>query len=160
VQAQLCIIKPQGDLTWEIGSDFSAFLRPYIADTSITEVFFDFSLTNYLDSTSLGIIAHFLKNARKRNCTVKGFAPKENVQRILDDVGFSKIMEISTEMIQGDYSMNEISFSSKKPTTDMAVLLRDAHKMLTEIDEKNRSTFSNVIRDFEQDIENKSQSDG
>ena len=140
-----CIVMLIDDITWEISADLDTFLGCIVNDVVFKEIFFDLSKTAYMDSTSLGVLAHFKRIALERNISLSLLNPSELIFKNLQDVGLNKIFEIRHFNYNEQLKVNAIPSSKKYSSREISVLVRKTHLALMGIDEKNRTQFSQIV---------------
>ncbi|MBN2008776.1 STAS domain-containing protein [candidate division KSB1 bacterium] len=99
----------------------------------------------YLDSTSLGLIAKIARFTHLHHYPKPTiFSTNENVNMILQSMGFDDIFVIrdaNAESIDGLVAVEQRTMN--KQETHKMVL--EAHKILMDLNEKNKEAFQNVV---------------
>jgi anti-anti-sigma factor len=144
-----CIIKLIGVITWEVSADLDTFLTCVLNEVVLKKVYFDLSETSYMDSTSLGVLAHFKRLTSQFTVTFSILNPSEEIHKNLQDVGLTRIFEIEHISIEHSSSGNPIPSSKKYTPKEIGALVKKTHLALVNIDEKNRELFDTIIKSIE-----------
>ncbi len=147
----LLLIKIQGSSTM----DNVEPLRYFIKNMDIKnydKILIDFEETNYLDSTSLGLIAHMAVNFMKiKKEKVLFINLNDELKNTFISFGFKNIANIINDkyMELENLKLYELPKSSKKIKPEDILL---AHKQLFELNDSNKKIFKNVIELLEKEI--------
>ena len=144
-----CVIMLTGEVTWEISADLDTFLSCILNETTFKRIFFDLSKTIYMDSTSLGVLAHFKRNALDKEIAVSILNPAELILRTIQDVGLNRIFEIKYTEIKNCSQMSPIPSSKKYSSREISTLVKKTHLALISINEKNRNQFSEIVKSID-----------
>jgi anti-anti-sigma factor len=148
-----CIIKLIGVITWEVSAELDTFLSCVLNEVVLKKVYFDLSKTSYMDSTSLGVLAHFKRHTTQYTVTFALLNPSEDIFKNLQDVGLTRIFEIERITIENASSGNPIPSCKKYSPKEIAALVRKTHLALVHIDEKNKVLFDSIINSIDVEIE-------
>lgn len=151
-KSQVYCIKIIGHIRFPAISWFSLLLDRIFKNKFLEDIFIDMTETIYLDSTNLGGLADLaLQSQRKYNLKPTIISIHEEVDEMIENIGFHKIFTVIHE--PKDLSDNLQVFTgteiSDKQKTEM---IYNAHKVLSELNEKNKDHFKNVIDLLESDI--------
>lgn len=148
------IIKVVGKGTMEYCSDLFQLLSSKIENEKIENIYFELSLTTYLDSSFIGVIVSVYKKLKKnQNANVILLNPSEKVKEILNTMGLMEIIPIQEEsgLKNADVSI-EIQRKLEKNYNDIRVLL-ESHQNLMELNSENKKKFSLVEEMLKKELE-------
>lgn len=140
-----CIVILRAEITWEISADLDTFLGCILNEAVFKKIFFDLSETAYMDSTSLGVLAYFKRNALKKGIKVSILNPTELILTNLRDVGLNKIFEIEYSDVKNNSHINPIPSSKKYSSREISALVRKTHLALINISEQNKGKFNDIV---------------
>ena len=102
-----------------------------------------------LDSTTLGLLAKLGLHCRKQyGIDVQVFCQNPSILRTLDCMGFDELFDIIQEV--PDFSAKLQSIASVTPEVDeIRKQVLEAHKLLVQLNPKNSSEFTDLIRTLE-----------
>jgi len=145
------VVKLIGEIRVPICTTLDSFIETMFCDNQLNSVLIDLSETHLIDSTALGLLAKIAIRSRKRlNLKPLIISTEPDVTRILDTMGFEKVSNIVHEKPVKSPQMSEIpSVSCDEGSACDKVL--EAHRILMELNEKNRETFKNVVAALEAD---------
>lgn len=147
--AGVYVIKMVGDVRLTLCISFDQFISTMFEADDFASIIFDLSQAEAIDSTTLGLMAKIsiLASQRKQLRPVI-ISTSPGINRLLDTMGFSEIFDIMTELPdqlrvsqcleEGD--VDELSARQK---------VLEAHKILMELNEKNRETFQDLVKTLE-----------
>jgi len=140
------VLRLRGDVraTWCAALD--ALLERMFADAALRAVVIDLRETTNIDSTMLGLLARIAIRCRTRlNMQPVLIEPNADIRRLLDSMCLDSVFRIADEAV--DVAGCEC-VELQVPETSEADLRRqvaDAHRVLMDIDERNRAVFSEVV---------------
>lgn len=140
-----CFVKLTGYSSYIKCAAFKEFVDELIKNQSYEEIYIDLSETEYLDSTSLGILAKMAEYMlEKKNKKAVIYSVKPDINKLLESVGFQSVFDIdSADKIT---PQNYFLLEDKQVTKDkLSDILLDSHKSLMGMNDTNRKTFSDVI---------------
>lgn len=146
------VIKIVGNATMKNSKTLEDYFNNILKDGK-KEIILDFGECNYLDSTTLGVIARMsLEVDKKWNTKLYEINVSNMIRSTLNSTGIYDLMGHSKK--EGD----DLSFSGLKNRTflsdeDKAKHILEAHRTLMELSKENEAVFSNVVRLLEKDIQ-------
>jgi anti-anti-sigma factor len=140
-----CVVRLIGAITWEISADLDTFLGCVLNEIVIKKVYFDLSQTSYMDSTSLGVLAHFKRHTFQYHVVFSLLNPSEEIFKNLHDVGLTRIFEIVRSNVPPS-SGSPVPSSKKYSPKEISALVRKTHLALVSLSEKNRELFDHIIK--------------
>ncbi|HEX2956040.1 MAG TPA: STAS domain-containing protein [Chitinispirillaceae bacterium] len=146
-----CTIRLIGAITWEVSADLDTFLSCVLTEIAIKQVYFDLSQTTYMDSTSLGVLAHFKRHTFQYHVIFSLLNPSEDIFKNLHDVGLTRIFEIIRNSEEQLPPGSPVPSSKKYSPKEISALVRKTHLALAGIDEKNRELFDHIIKSIDGD---------
>ena len=160
-QKGACVLKLLGRLTHTLGDDFDVLIEEEIlGGERLERILIDLSELESIDSTILGLLA---KIARRRLDSSQKkptlFAPNENISRILNSMGFPAVFDIVHMPLLVSTSCKPIP-KAGEGARDMGQLMLDAHRLLQEMNEKNRDTFQTVVEILGKELQKKRNTSG
>jgi anti-anti-sigma factor len=142
------VLKFINNITWLVSSTLSNFITCSLKNKQISHLYIDLSETTYIDSTILGVFVHF-KNARHvTNVETILVAPSKTCDEILSSVGLHKIFLIETSISSNPGIFYELPLDEKLSTEEIAEIIKDAHRDLMNLNDKNKELFSPVVEGF------------
>ena len=144
------VIKFVGDVRLTLCARLDNFLEKMFRSKTFSGVLVDVSDAENIDSTSLGLLAKLaIKNQKNTNTRPIILSPNENITRLLDSMGFSKIFDIRGHL---EYSANGDLNEIPDVVADESAMrekIIDAHKVLMDLNEKNHDTFKTLVTSLE-----------
>jgi len=140
-----CVIRMEGRLTHTLGVAFGLFIERLFNDESVNAVIVDLSLTDYMDSTMLGLLgklANRAQHARQQKVTLT--APSDNVQQLLSHIGFDDVFIIENDWCPLATNTQALPPAEASRDTQTRVVW-NAHKLLMSLNETNAAQFKNVV---------------
>lgn len=146
------VIKIIGNATMKNSKTLEDYFKNILQDEK-KEVILDFSECNYIDSTTLGVIARMsLEVGKKWNTKLYEVNVSNMIRSTLNSTGIYDLMGHSKK--EGE----DISFSGLKNRNfltdeEKAKHILEAHRTLVELSKENEAVFSNVVRLLEKNIQ-------
>jgi anti-anti-sigma factor len=140
-----CVVRLIGAITWEVSADLDTFLGCVLNEIVIKKVYFDLSQTTYMDSTSLGVLAHFKRHTFQYQVVFSLLNPSEEIFKNLHDVGLTRIFEIVRSQEQ-PASGSPVPSSKKYSPKEISALIRKTHVALINLNEKNKELFDHIVK--------------
>ena len=119
---------------------------------ALEDVLLDISEAEYFDSTNLGLLAKIASQMQKRfNRKVTLFSTNPNINFLLDNMGLSKVFII---VDKPDFSVENLRQIPDLQATERerALVILEAHRLLMDMNEKNRETFKDIVELLEKDV--------
>ena len=145
------VVKLVGDIRVPICATFDGFIENMFHDARLNSVVIDLSEASVVDSTALGLMAKIAIQMRKRfNQKPLIICTRPDISRILATMGFEKVFNIVHEAPVKNPPMSEMPTipCSQGSACDKVL---EAHRILMEMNEKNRETFKDVVAALEYD---------
>lgn len=139
------VLKFRGDVRFTICSALNRHLDSLFAKQQIQDILIDLTETQALDSTSLGLlakIANFLHDQSGNKATI--FSTNEDINRILESVGFYQIFQIVEQPTTVGTSPQPIQQDSGSDTETTETIYQ-AHCILCDLNDENKQMFQNVV---------------
>lgn len=139
------VLKFRGDVRFTICSALNRHLDSLFAKQQIQDILIDLTETQALDSTSLGLlakIANFLHDQSGNKATI--FSTNEDINRILESVGFYQIFQIVEQPTTVGASPQPIQQDSGSDTETTETIYQ-AHCILCDLNDENKQMFQNVV---------------
>jgi len=139
------IIKLIGDIRYTMSCSVDDFLEQSFARENGGDMLIDFSEVECIDSTSLGLLAKVANFMRERfTRKVALISPNQDVTQLLDSVGFTEVFEIRQDGAFPLEGMQRLRLL--EPTkAELTKTMFEAHQVLSDMNEKNRETFKDVV---------------
>ncbi len=135
-----------GTLKYTSGSKFDAFLdNLFEKKPTFEDIVIDLSEAAFLDSTNLGFlarIAEFMNEKNGKKVTI--YSPKEDINKLLESVGFDEVFVLVKDIDKTGKEMKEISLDGDGDRSRSSMML-DAHKALINVCQKNADKFCDVV---------------
>ncbi len=148
-----CVVRLIGAITWEVSADLDTFLGCVLTEVVIKKVYFDLSQTTYMDSTSLGVLAHFKRHTFQYHIIFSLLNPSEDIFKNLQDVGLTRIFEIVRSNEVQSTPGSPVPSSKKYTPREISALVRKTHLALVNINDKNREMFDHIIKTIDNENE-------
>ena len=145
---ELYIIKFVGEIRYTMGCALEKFLEQLFSQRDFNTLLIDLTEATNIDSTNLGLLA------KAANFMAARFAKKvpiistnPDVTEILNSVSFDQVFDIcdDTETCKEAAQCLVVEDPSK---AEMAKTLFEAHSALSDLNEKNRAMFKDVVEAF------------
>lgn len=143
------VIKFVGDVRVPLCASLEGFLDRMFSDDGLQAVLIDLTETAAIDSTALGLIAKiavFLRQRLDKKPVILSTNP--DVNRILGSMGFDRVFLILERAPEPETNLDELPFSepSQQELTRQVI---EAHRILMDLNEKNRATFRDLVAALE-----------
>lgn len=148
------LLKLLGEVRLTLCPALEAFLDKVVGESHFTAIIIDLSETDTIDSTSLGLLAKLSIRAQKQlGSPPVLISPQEDITRILLSMGFEQVFTIVKTLKEpiAAVSLEDIPYdstTSNEQATHNQVL--DAHRVLMNLNDENRQTFSELVQQLEQ----------
>ena len=144
-QGDTLIIKLIGDIRYTMSCSVDDFLEQWFSRENGGDMLVDLSAVECIDSTSLGLlakVANFMHARFARKVAL--ISPNQDITQLLDSVGFTAVFDIHQDGAFPVESMQRLHLL--EPTkADLAKTMFEAHQVLSDMNEKNRETFKDVV---------------
>jgi len=131
-------------------------LRKFLNSLKIehtSQILLDMQKVNYMDSTSLGIIASLSMKYLKTHSgkKIKIFHLNQEMEESFNNFGFEQICDI-LKKIEIEVDISElVKIPDSDQTIDAATIL-EAHEQLCEMNDKNKQLFENVVAELKKQL--------
>ena len=146
------VIKLTGEVRYQLGCSFDDFLKRLFARNDFSDILIDLTETRMIDSTCLGLLAKIANDARHRSGRkVTIFSTNEDINQILNGVGFNSVFNICNANPTSAGDADQIN-PCAADQSHLARTLYDAHLILSELNDKNREMFRNVVEELQDKV--------
>lgn len=145
-------IKMNGNIRYPIGRDFDHFINRMFREPTLQDVVIDLTDAEYLDSTNLGLLAKIAnKMHEKFDRKVTLISTNANINYLLDSIGFYDIFIVISNPAATPGELHEITHL-KAMEKQQAETMLEAHRLLMNMNEKNRNEFKDVVELLEKEV--------
>lgn len=144
------VLKLIGDIRVTCCTTLDEFIEGMLNNPDMKGVLIDLSETTVIDSTALGLLAKVAVFFRKTsNLRPVILSTNPDISRILDSMGFYAVFNIIHE--ESVMSSTLADLPARDCTeAEAARRVLEAHKVLMNMNEKNRETFKDVVTKLEE----------
>jgi len=144
------VIKMVGDVRLTLCISFDQFIDKMFSHQDFSEVLFDLSEAEAIDSTTLGLMAKIALEGRDR----KGIVPivyttNESIDRLLQSMGFHEILSITHQLETPVEPDQALSDEAQEEQAVKAKVI-EAHRVLMGLNRENKETFRNLVKTLEE----------
>jgi|TARA_B110000967_G_scaffold90979_1_gene93518 anti-anti-sigma factor len=145
------LIKFIGDVRVTLCGSLNRYIDRIFGSSDVKKVVVDLLEADGLDSTTLGLMAKLGLHCRKEYAIdVQVFCQNPSILRTLDCMGFDELFDIYQEVPNITAKLQSIT--SVNPEVDeIRKQVLEAHKLLVQLNPKNSSEFTDLIRALESD---------
>jgi len=145
------LIKFIGDVRVTLCGSLNRYIDRVFGSSDVKKVVVDLLEADGLDSTTLGLMAKLGPHCRKEYAIdVQVFCQNPSILRTLDCMGFDELFDIYQEVPNITAKLQSIT--SVNPEVDeIRKQVLEAHKLLVQLNPKNSSEFTDLIRALESD---------
>lgn len=144
-------LKFVGDVRVTLCTGLSNYIESIFDGEEIASVSVDFTETQAVDSTTLGLLAKVaLHVINKEDIKAMLIVKNESLIRLVTGMGFDEIFEL-VRSLPSTPSELEMLPCSKAPTDEARVQVIEAHKTLMSLNKKNMSAFSDLVKALERE---------
>jgi anti-anti-sigma factor len=144
-QGDIYIIKFVGDIRYTMAYALDEFLEQLFQYTDYNSILLDLTEVTCIDSTGLGLLAKVANFARDRFAMkITLVSANPDINHILDSVGFYEIFYICDTLPVKAETLQPIP-SKNLSKSGLSKTLFDSHHTLSQLNNKNRETFKDVI---------------
>ncbi len=143
------LLKFVGDVRLSLCTAVDTFLDTMFDDPGFRTVIVDLSLTQGIDSTSLGILAKLSINAQDRfGCVPTLVSTNDDITHILMTMGFDDVFRIVEEPLAEIGQLGELPpcISSEEDVRQRVI---EAHRYLMSLNDSNREAFRDLVETLE-----------
>ncbi len=154
-QDDLVIVKLTGHIRYATGDSFhlstsvNAFLDKLFQKKDFKNILIDLTEAESIDSTNLGLLAKITQFTRQ-HCGDQAIivSTNEDINETLDGVGFGQVFHILHEACPVDGGMSAIP-DTHEGAADLNATMLQAHRILCDLNTKNREAFKSVVHFLE-----------
>lgn len=152
------VIKLVGDVRLTLCTTIDDYFNEMFSAPGFTGVLIDLSDACCIDSTTLGMLAKLAVQSRQRYHLIPIIiSPNPDITRLLDSMGFDKVFDIravAQAKQQNDAYSRELPLVPADEDCVRSKVI-EAHRVLMELNEKNRETFSPLVSTLESGVGNR-----
>ncbi len=147
-------LKLEGDVRVPWCVSLETYCETVIQQPGVTAVCVDLCQAENLDSTTLGVLARVAMQAQK-HCGEKAvlLCSDENLLRLITSMGFASVFDVRDNPAENYPSMDNIVYDElplvECTEDEMKQSVIAAHKMLMEMTDENRASFSGLVSALE-----------
>ena len=143
------VIKLTGDVRYQLGCSFDDFLKRLFTREDFIDIVIDLTEARMIDSTCLGLLAKIAKYVLHRfGRKVTIFSTNEDINQILNGIGFYAVFNICNAYPATTGNDDQV-IECASDRSHLAKTLYDAHLILSELNDKNREMFRNVLEELQ-----------
>lgn len=143
------VMKFVGDVRLNLCAAVDEFLDRMFEDPRFRSVLVDLSMTEGIDSTSLGMLAKLSNRATEwQRVTPVLVSTNPDITRILLTMGFDDVFNIIEEPLEHESQLGELPQSDVSPD-DLRARVLEAHKTLMGLNDANRLEFKDLVATLE-----------
>lgn len=144
------VIKMLGDVRLTLCISFDQFIDTMFSRDDFSEVMFDLSEAEAIDSTTLGLMAKIaLQGREQRGITPVVYSTNESINRLLQTMGFHEIFTIVKDLESPLEPAQPLPADTSEEYQVKEKVL-EAHKILMGLNKENRETFRNLVKMLEE----------
>ena len=139
------VIKLVGDVRLTLCTTIDGYLSRMFSSPKFSGVLIDLSDAECIDSTSLGLLAKVAVQSKQHYRQVPIIlSPNPDITRLLDSMGFNKVFDICDTVAEPASELGELPIvcADEDCVRDKVI---EAHRVLMDLNEKNRKTFSPLM---------------
>ncbi len=144
------VIKLVGDVRLTLCTTIDDYFSEMFSNPDFIGVVVDLADAEGIDSTSLGLLAKLAIQAKQRFQLVPMIiSPNPDITRLLDSMGFAKVFEIRREICAPPVdTLGELPIVNADEDRVRNKVI-EAHRILMDMNEENRQTFSALVSTLE-----------
>ncbi len=139
------LLKFVGDVRVTLCKTIDDYIEIMLSDEAFTDVAVDLSEVEGIDSTTLGLLANLSMQVRERlGYRPIVYSPRPGITRLLSSMGFQTIYTITADLPQSKDNLDALPISgiTEEGCRERVI---EAHRILMDINEKNRAKFQPLI---------------
>lgn len=153
------IIKMEGDVRLTLCVSFDQFIDTMFSRDDFTAIVFDLTDAEAVDSTTLGLMAKIAILAQdRRQLRPMVLSSSAGINRTLDCMGFAEILDIYSDGHLPENFDPEVAAQAAESLTSMTEdetkakqKVLEAHRILMDMNDKNREIFQDLVKTLEND---------
>lgn len=145
------LIKMLGDVRLNLCIPFDNFIQSLFVKDDFYSIIFDFSQTEGLDSTTLGLIAKLaVKSGEYKSIKPSIIGADDSIYRLLDVTGIAELCDFIDGDTYLDDALEEMAPLPDARDADNEDKVRkkvlEAHKVLVTLNDDNKESFKDLIQ--------------
>lgn len=153
------VLKFVGDVRVKLGPVLTNFVSSIQKSKDLKSIVIDLTETLNIDSTSLGLLAKIsLRSQETLKVKPTIVSNSENINRILDSMGFDQVFVIVKEAYSDCGKLRELPPEIVSETALREQVL-EAHKVLMGLNGRNRCAFHDLVAALEEEHRNMQKAD-
>ena len=148
----VCFIQLTGKVTYTASARFDHLINEVTTDKGISDIVLDVNQATYIDSTNLGLmakVARFMLGTFHRKPVI--LCDNHDINVILASMGFDTVFEIISKSISERLDFETAPHIEQNHKERIHMIL-GAHRVLMEMNNRNRETFKPVVEAFEKEL--------
>jgi anti-anti-sigma factor len=143
------VLRLSGDVRAVWCASLDELVDRMFAEPGLQAIFIDLREATNIDSTMLGLLARIAVRSREQlKCAPVLVGPNPDIRRLLDSMCFEKVFVIANDAAEAGCECAELPVV-EKAESEVCRQIADAHRVLMDIDERNRATFRDVVASLE-----------
>jgi anti-anti-sigma factor len=139
------ILKLVGEVRLNACSTIDSVIEKISENPNFRSLVVDLSETDYLDSTTLGMLAKLAVKAKEKSHFLPSIvSTNPDVTRIVESMGFDSVFVITKEPIESEADLAELE-QTPLQEDEMRQTVLNAHKVLMDINENNHDKFRDLV---------------
>ena len=145
------LIRMVGDVRLTLCMSFDHFIDSMFAADDFAAIIFDLSEADAIDSTTLGLMAKIsILSSQRKKMRPSVIATTPGMNRLLESMGFGEIFDILQEKPSAVAEAPAQPLVCEEMSEQQArAKVLEAHRILMQLNEKNKSTFQDLVRTLE-----------
>lgn len=140
-----------GDIRYPMSPALERFVDQLFSATTPVGMVIDLTQTTHIDSTNLGVLARVAKLMGARHPEpVTIVCNREDICEVLVSVGFDEVFRLISESQPNVPAGESVTLTASEPA-DLARTVLDAHRLLMDLNERNRALFEDVVAALERE---------
>lgn len=148
------VLKFVGDVRLTLCSSLDCHLQQSLSSPEVKNILIDLTQTEGIDSTSLGLIAKLSLKAKALELDKPTLvSTNDDITRILFTMGFDHIFVLIDQLPSNVQDLKELPFVQES-VDEMKERIIDSHRILMDLNERNREAFQDLVTTLESVKEN------
>lgn len=142
---QCYVLKFVGDIRYTECNGLERFLKQLFKQQDFDDVLIDLSEATSIDSTNLGLLALIANHMRRQSPKpVTLVSLNDDIDQTLDGVGFFQVFDIRKDPSCCCEAEHRLP-ATQPSRQELSHTVREAHQCLSDLNERNRLNFKNVL---------------
>jgi len=146
------VIKLHGEIRIALCGTLANFLDKMFDDAALNGVLVDLTQARSIDSTALGLLAKIAVRIQaqfQQRPTM--ISTNADVNRVLNSMGFEEVFKVLAYNPCGICALNEVPEADDYDEQLLCDRVLEAHKILVTLNERNKTTFKQVVAALERE---------